>query len=1665
ILLKTVLFLFLFVVLLFLLILTPPVQRFLTGKVETYLQNKLKTEVEIGSISFGLSGNINLENVYIEDRTKDTLVSGGVIKAHLNFLKLFSNEVQVKDLELRNITAKIKRVLPDTVFNFQFIADAFATQSATPDTAQTAPMKLDISGIVLSNINLTFTDVITGNDMFARIGNLSATFDTLDTYNQHFDIPSIIARNVQARIKQSKPLLTPEPLAKDIADAAAPSAMKLNLGTIDLSRISVQYDNDVSALYSTVSIGQLRTTERLLDLQNNRIYLDTVSLNNSKIAIRLGKTQAARVVEEEVEQEVKAQQAVGWDIRVAGLGLDNNTIRFDNDNSPRLGYGLDYAHIAADSLSLHLSDFVMNKDSIGVIVNRGRVREKSGLVLQELRGNLLYANTRSHLTDLYIKTPGTEIKRSAVLEYASYDALMNDFGSAVLDIELVDSRVQVKDILLFAPQLRSNPALSNPNDTWYLNIVGNGTLDRLNVESLRFDGLSNTQLNAKGTLVGLSNPQRAGGNFTIYNFHTTQTDIALFTGQRLSNAQMNLPEEFDLNGTIIGNAGSLNAALNLNSSAGAASINGRFSNLTSPSGLAYNARLRTRGVRIGSILRQPDQFGSLSGDFTFNGKGITPQAMDARFTGNITSFGYNRYQYRNIRLNGSLRRSVFDVTADINDPNADLNLTASGSLSDNPTYRIEGMIDSVKAMPLNFATQPLVFRGRIEGSAANVMADNPDIDLLITNALLVSNNDRLPLDTVQLIAGRTDTANFIQFNSDIANARISGKYRLADLGSIIQSSIQPYFSVTPPAATPQLPPYDFDFTAEVVYRPILSTFVPGLTRMETIKAQGNFVTGGGMNATLTTPYMLFNGNEITDLNLRANTADSGLQVNGNIAHIKSGNLDLYNTRLNATALNNNINFSLGVDDRNARNLYFLSGLVTQPSQGTYAIRLRPDSLLLNAEPWTVTPDNLITITPDAITANNFVLQHDGQSLSINSIPGPDQPLQVNFTEFRVATITGFINSDSILVDGVISGNVVLSNIMQQPVFTSDLTIRDLSMRKDTLGNVSLQVSTGAGNRYNTNLTLSGRGNDLALTGFFSPSGNDLNLDLNLVVRQLQLSTLEGPSAGAITNASGGLNGNVRIGGTASDPSVQGSLNFDQASFALSMLGSQFRIDNESLSVTENGLIFDDFTIRDSVNNTLDIDGTILTSNFINYNLDLDVDAENFQVLNSTKAQNNLYYGQMNITSNIHIGGTEKLPIVDGSVTVNDGTNFFIVIPQAEPGVQQREGVVQFVDFDSPENDSLFLAYDSLNTSSVLGMDLAVNIDIRKEANFNVIVDPTNGDFLNIRGEGVLSTGIDPSGKITMVGTYSIEEGAYQISFNFLQRRFNIEKGSTITWTGEPTTAQVDVTAVYLANTAPLDLVANQISGSETVRNTYLQKLPFEVHLNVAGELMRPVITFDIRLPDDQNYGVSNDIVTAVQARLDQIRQDEGEINKQVFSLLLLGRFVGENPFESNGAGFSAGSYARQSVSKLLTEQLNQLAGGLIGGVDLNFDVQSSDDFTTGQRENRTDLNVGLSKRLLNDRLKITVGSNFQLEGPQNTNQRSNNIAGNIAADYQLSKDGRYLLRFYRRNEYEGVVDGYIIETGIGFILSVDYNRFSQIFRNRQPRRQGSDSTNQNPSGR
>nr|MCU0388832.1 translocation/assembly module TamB domain-containing protein [Chitinophagaceae bacterium] len=241
-----------------------------------------------------------------------------------------------------------------------------------------------------------------------------------------------------------------------------------------------------------------------------------------------------------------------------------------------------------------------------------------------------------------------------------------------------------------------------------------------------------------------------------------------------------------------------------------------------------------------------------------------------------------------------------------------------------------------------------------------------------------------------------------------------------------------------------------------------------------------------------------------------------------------------------------------------------------------------------------------------------------------------------------------------------------------------------------------------------------------------------------------------------------------------------------------------------------------------------------------------------------------------------------------------------------------------------------------------------------------------------------------------------------------------------------------------------DLVEQQITGeSDETKAKYKDRIPFKVKLIIKGDLLEPIIKFDLVIAETS--GISAEVASTVNSKLDQLRIDESQMNQQVFALILFNSFIPENPFASSSSGNSASTLARQSVSKLLSSQLNQLAGSLISGVDVDIGIDSDEDYSMGTGQTRTDLNVALSKRLLKDRLKITVGSNFELEGTARPNEKTTNIAGDIKADYSLTRDGRYVLRAYRVDQYEVALQGQVVETGVTFIINLNFDDFREIF--------------------
>ncbi|MEO6219056.1 MAG: translocation/assembly module TamB domain-containing protein [Ginsengibacter sp.] len=1654
--------LILIIILILILVQVPAVQNFARKKIVSYLEDKLHTKVEIGKLNIDFPTALSLQKIYIEDQSKDTLLYGGEVKVDISMLRLISSDIEIQEISLNNITAKVKRMPPDSIFNFQFIADAFMTeQSKETATEDSSTLQMNVDRILLNNTRIVYYDPYTGNDMDLTFGHLDTKITTFDPAHLLFDIPTITLKGLKGHFYQMEPLQ--KTLEKTVAEASAEPGNYLQFLNKEMliSDVNIVYNSDPSHLKSSFIIGDLTINPKTIDLKNSIINLDKALLNNSTIIIE---TDTKAIKKVPLDSVLTVAPTPSFKIISGDLEINKSNLKFDDASAPHIPKGMDFVHLNLQDLSLKATGLEYSLDTTLVSIQSAKLTEQSGLVLDNLSADFSMNPTGVSLQNLLIETPGSLIKKSAIITYPSLAALQKDPGVLGLDIDLENSKITMKDLLTFLPALNAQASNISPNATLYIDAKITGKVNDLNFQKLILRGLTATNINVNGVIKGLPDPNKLYADLTIVKFQSSKKDISSFIPANSLPPNITIPETFSASGRVKGNMKNLYTDVAINTSLGGAKIKGSLINITNQQKAKYDLAVNARSLNLGKLMQNP-KLGMLTADVKVKGSGFKPETANATFNGVIDNVTLNNYNYRNIKLDGGIAHKNYKVNASIHDPNLEAVVEANGEfLQKFPSVHIKATIDSINTQPLGFTPQPLKYHGQIDGDFSSVDPDNLAGNLFVTHSIFVNNGQRITLDSLEVNADNTPGNHSLSLKSDFLSATINGQYKLTQLADVFQQSIDPYFSITEKRNVAKVDPYNFTITAGAIENAALKAFLPDIKKMKPVNLSSHFSNDSGWSAYMTSPLIVYGDMIIDDLKFGAATKNGILSFNTSLNQLKSGSsLAMYATTLNGILQNNNLNFTLNIQDAKSRNKYTVSGLLSQPAMNNYSFSLKPDSLLLNYNKWSVTSNNSIQYSNNDITATNFILSQGSQQLGINSVgSGSNKPLRIDFINFNIATLTGFVQNDSLLVGGLLNGNAVVKNIQVQPNFTTELTVQDLSIYKDTIGNLTAKVNNDIANTFNANISLKGYGNEVNILGdYFLKPQNKSSYDFTVDIVALQMKSLEGFTKGGIKNARGNLYGKIALNGSLEDPNVDGRINFNETAFTASALNNVFKVDKEAIAIVNNeGIKLNTFTIRDTANNAIVIDGMLNTVNFYDYVFDLTIKADNFQAINSTKKDNKLFYGKMVFSTDLTIKGTPTQPIVDGTLVINDQTDFSVVLPQAEPGVVQREGIVRFVDYSALPEDSLFmLPYDSLNVSALLGYDVSLNINVTRGATFNLIVDEGNGDFLKIKGDGQLTAGIDPSGKVTLVGSYEINEGSYDLSFNFIKRKFLIQKGSRIVWTGEPTTAQVDVTAIYIANTAPLDLVLGQTEGDP---NTYKQKLPFEVNLGITGELMQPQITFDIKLPADRNYNVGNNVTNAVQIKLAQLRQEPGEMNKQVFALLLLNRFVSENPFDnSSGGSLDANTFARQSVSRLLTEQLNQLTEGLIEGVDINFDLASTEDYTTGSKQNRTDFNVGLSKRLLNDRLTVTVGSNFELEGPRATNKQQNNVAGNIAIDYKLSKDGRYMLRAYRKNDYTAALEGYVIETGIGFIISVDFNKFRQIFLSKEQRQQKREIKKQN----
>ncbi|MFT4033268.1 MAG: translocation/assembly module TamB domain-containing protein [Siphonobacter sp.] len=1637
-------------------------QNFVTKQVNNYLASKLTTPFKIGRISYQIPDWIQLEDVYFQTPAGDTLVSGGRLRVNMDMLDLIKSRITLNEIELDHVRVTIKRTLPDTTFNFNYLIDAFSSgKPADPADTSSAPLALSLNGIGMNDVRLHYVDDIAGADVRLVVDNLKAKFDEINPAESRYHIGEIIGNGLTTQTRIYKSVAVPSKVNK--AATVPTDTMDLRIGNWQINRLTWDVKAEEAYFSTKGKVGQFNLAGDQLYLEGEQARISLFELINSDITAKLEKQPAPK----SPPSAEPSSGNTGWKAALAKVRFVNDRIRFDDENAPRQAKGLDYGHLDIQNLNLVGNDLQYQPNLIAGKLREGRFKDKSGFTLTRLDGDVFYSSTQIGVTNMLIQTPGTTLKDRILVKFDSLGQLMrtSEANRVYVDVNLLNNKVSFADALQLMPSLATMPPIKgNENAVVNASIQAKGTLANLNLPRVEMSVLSKTRVRAKGKVSYPTDPNKMGLDLTIEEITTSSADVHKLAPKGSIPDSLSIPPQLQLTGIVKGKLNNIDVDASLTTAWGNAAFDGKLQNFVTGKGQAYTGTAKMDQFDLGKWLTNSRQYGTITATATVDGKGIDPKTMATTFDVNVPEATLMGYTYHQFAAKGNISQGLVTVNGGIKDPNANLSLNANADLNkEYPSVKGKMSVQTLDLYALKLYTDPFQVKGDV---VMDFTSTDPNhlIGTLRTEGLNIQlKGQNYPVDSLYLKANEEANHKTLIAHTPFADLDLGGNFTYADLASATITEVSRYVTIPEVSSKPPSAPTDFTLRMRVRQHPLLLAFVPGLSRLEPVKIEATLDSkraDSTLNVSVTAGAIEYDTMLVAGANLQLGTNGQKMFLKGQVGEVKSSSMHLYQTDLSATAAQNRVQFQVMNKDSVNHDRHGLAGQLAI-NQNTYELRLNEKGLLTNYRAWTADTAGYVQYSKEGILADQFVLETNNQRISINSTEKkPNAPLQVELKNLILQDLAKLANQDSSLVAGTLNGDVIVKDYLGTNTklsFTGDLKVDSLEVMQKALGNLNAKFANTTDDRISVQTSLIGATNDLHVDGFYKASSKTDALDLNVNLKRLDASTIEAFSFGQLRRAKGQLTGQMTVKGAVDKPALNGEIKFDSLAFNLTFVNATYRIDQETIVFNNQTIRFDKFDIKDSLNQALTTDGTVNIANLPNVGYNLQVTANKFNVLNSSRKNNDLVYGNASLTANLRIRGNGTTPAVTGKLKVDDGSNVTMVLPEES----QDAAAQQLVTFIQPNDTTALMHYlihpkkDSLNTKiqfeQLANSNISVDLEIDEHSQFSIVIDEISGDRLQAKGNANLNINMDAAGNIGIYGRYEVTQGEYAMTYEVLKRQFTIQKGSYIQFIGDPLKADLNITAIYQVEARPTELVSS--TSTTKLGTEYSIKIPFNVALNMSGNLASPDINFDITLPES-GYDATQTVKEAVNTKLAEYRQNESEMNKQVFALLVMGNFLPENSYDffsgSGGGGNLAENVARNSVSKLISQQLNKLASSVIKGVDLNVNLNSSSDYSVsdGSAGARTDLNIGLSKSFMNGRLSVSVGKNFVLENTTGM-QAPNQVFDNVSLNYNLTRDGRYMVRAYRKNSLEDILQGYIVETGIGFIITVDYNTFNEIFKKKE----------------
>ena len=1368
--------------------------------------------------------------------------------------------------------------------------------------------------------------------------------------------------------------------------------------------------NDISFSQQNLFVTRVKLIDPIVNL-----YLDSAYRMNYSFILSAFKGEEDTAVSEP------------WTVFVHGIELQNGIFSYKKFNVEPKDYGMNYNDLSLKGIDLAIRKIKLYEDSVHLFIENLSATEKCGMSLKHMSAEVAIDTNGIIFENALINTSSSRISaKKLAFKMKSIDDLDYFETKVKMDTDFNPSLIGAVDISYFASDLKGL------KEKVVLSGKIKGTVSDLRTKNMKIQFFDNTYIAGNFSLTGLPEIDETFMMMEFSELSTNAKDLSRIPVPPFENrntlkipAEVNRMGKINYKGQLTGFINDFVAYGDLLTDVGRLKTDISIKQDEKTEFTIFKGHVVTEKYNLGKMLGAEKTVGPLSLDAKVNGRTLGSK-ISAEIDGLVKDIVINNYLFSNIDIEGDLTESTFNGSFNVDDPNLRLGFLGKIDYSEKiPVFDFTADVSDAKLQNLHLikndsvANISFLLSARLSGDDLNNMVGKLELFSLKFHSLKTSTE----MGYTMLESKRNpDESVELNLSSDILDAKLNGKIHFDIITSVLDNIINSYapaFHLTMDQAENK--EFSDDWKLFVLFKnfeSISKEFIPDLSiekgtevnayinsfdkKIDVKVEKGNVEYSG---ITFEKPEITIN-TENNKLLYSINTKKIGLSPTINMRNvILNGNLSENNGFVDVEWNNPDT-----VIYKGALSLYYRLAKLPEKRFPVLFVEANPSMFVFSDVDWYLN-DASAFISDSLIKINKMTINHNSQYLFVNGNISSNykDTLYLISNQIDLANANLFLKNTGIELAGSLNGNAKLNGLLGKATLFANIYVDSLKVNKEDIGNAAFNSEW---DNFSDRILISGntrRGN-IKTVDFNGVYKTDGSIDFDVRLDKLRLSIIEPIVSDAINEIKGIAGGNLKLTGTLDNPQIEGLIKVQKASFIVPYLQTRYNFTSD-ISIEPKAISFKDLDLYDMDGNKSILNGSIFHENFANTTFQLNINTDRFLFLNTTEKDNELFYGKAYASGVVGISGTPENIKFEVNAKTEKNTKFFIPLYTGSEVTEQN-----FIRFVNVKKDSTKTEDQKIDLS---GIQLNINLQATSDAEAQIIFDSKVGDVIRGKGNGNLRLVITPTGDFNMYGDYTIESGDYLFTLqNVINKRFDVEKGGTISWNGDPYMANLDITAAYKLKASLYDLMLD---------SAYKQRVPVECVLNMRNNLMHPDFQFAIKISDNDTK--PNSVISSLSNE---------ELNKQIISLLVLNRFVTPESYKGGAqvAETRSGNAVGMNSSELLSNQLSHWLSQISKDFDIGVNYRPGDELTHDEVE------LALSTQILNDR--VTLNGNVGVGGNQAT--QSNNFVGDFEIDVKINKSGKLMVKGFNRSNTDIINDTAPYTQGFGLFYREDFETFDDLIK-------------------